>query len=345
MSRIMKLSSSLKCGYEAALIAPSLARANDRIVRPADHFPLDRCFPLAHLLHRHIGITRFFGGSMMLRVLAFALLALLPSAFGALAQEAELPVSQCQAIAQALPGVTFASFNSSDVRRVQAKRTLTLAERQEVKITFVGHSTYFIESPEGVGIATDYSGVYQPSRLPDVVTMNKAHSTHYTLNPDPKIAHVLHGWGDVPGEKAEHRLMVGDVYIRNVVSDIRGWGGDIYADANSIFIFEIAGLCIGHLGHLHFELTEDQYAQIGRLDVLMVPVDGGLTMGADSMSRVVQRLRSSLILPMHRWGPPLDNFLAMFDSKFDIAYAKEPVIRVSIRGLPKKPTIMVPQGL
>jgi L-ascorbate metabolism protein UlaG (beta-lactamase superfamily) len=282
---------------------------------------------------------------MRLQALAFGLGIMLLSAVGAQAQAADPPVSQCQAIAQALPRATFASFNPSGTQVAQARNNLRLAEKQEVKITFVGHSTYFIESPEGVGVATDYSGVYQPYRLPDVVTMNKAHSTHYTLNPDPKIAHVLRGWSDVPGEKVEHRLMVGDVYIRNVASDIRSWGGDVETNANSIFIFEVAGLCIGHLGHLHFELNEDQYTQIGRLDVLMVPVDGGLTMGADSMSRVVQRLRSSIILPMHRWGPPLDNFLAMLDGKFDVAYAKEPVMRVSVRSLPKKPTIMIPQGL
>ena len=281
----------------------------------------------------------------MLRVLAFGLSGLLLSAFAALAQGSGLPVSQCQAIASKLPGVTFASFNPPEVQGVQAKTNLAVADKEEVKITFIGHSTYFIETPRGVGIATDYSGAYQPSRVPDVVTMNKAHSTHYTLQPDTRIPHVLRGWSDVPGEKAEHREMIGDVYIRNVVSDIRSWGGGLEENGNSIFIFEVAGLCIGHLGHLHFELTEAQYTEIGRLDILMVPVDGGLTMGADSMSRVVQRLRSSLILPMHRWGPPLDNFLAMFDGRFDIAYAKERTLRVSLRSLPKKPTILVPQGL
>ena len=285
----------------------------------------------------------------MLRALAFGFLggasALFLSAFSAGAQQAEMPISQCQAIAQKLPGVTYASFNPAAVQFAQAKKSLTLSEKEEVKITFVGHSTYFIETPEGIGIATDYSGAYRPSRLPDVATMNKAHSTHYTLNPEPGIQHVLHGWSDVPGEKAKHQLMVGDVYIRNVVSDIRDWGGGIEQNGNSIFIFEVAGLCIGHLGHLHFELNEAQYTEIGRLDILMVPVDGGLTMGADSMSRVVQRLRSSIILPMHRWGPPLDNFLSMFNAKFDIAYAKEGTIRVSMRSLPKKPTILVPQGM
>lgn len=281
----------------------------------------------------------------MLRTLALTLSALLLFAFPARAQDAGLPVSQCQAIAQKLPQVQFARFTSSELQPVNTRTPMSLAQKEEVRITFVGHSTYFIESPGGVGIATDYSGVYKPDRMPDVVTMNKAHSTHYTFTPEPEIPTVLHGWADVPGEKAEHRLMVGDVYIRNVVSDIRNWGGGIEKDANSIFIFEVAGLCIGHLGHLHFELNEAQYTEIGRLDILMVPVDGGLTMGADSMSRVVQRLRSSLILPMHRFGPPLDTFLGMFDGKFDIAFAEEKTLRISMRSLPKKPTILVPRGL
>lgn len=282
----------------------------------------------------------------MLRALAFGMLGLAVSSMAAMAQQrAEMPISQCQAIAQKLPAVRYASFKPSDLQFAQTNKELSLADREEVKITFVGHSTYFIESPEGVGIATDYSGAYEPHRLPDVVTMNKAHSTHYTMYPNPKIQHVMRGWSDVPGEKAKHQEMVGDVYIRNVVSDIRNWGGGIEENGNSIFIFEVAGLCIGHLGHLHFELNEAQYTEIGRLDVLMVPVDGGLTMGADSMSRVVQRLRSSLILPMHRFGPPLERFLSMFGSKFDVAYAKENTIRISMRSLPKKPTIMVPQGL
>jgi L-ascorbate metabolism protein UlaG (beta-lactamase superfamily) len=285
---------------------------------------------------------------MMLRTVAFALLSMTALVATALAQPSlpsqrpppssgQMPVSQCQAIAQAVPRATFASFALYEI--AQAK-----VNREDVKITFIGHSTYQIESPEGVVIATDYSGYHRPTVTPDVVTMNKAHSTHFTLSPEAGIEHVLHGWSDVPGEKAEHHVMVGDSYIRNVATDIRGYGG-FEENGNSIFIFEIAGLCIGHLGHLHHELTDGHYAEIGRLDVLMVPTDGGLTMGADSMSRVVQRLRSSLILPMHRGGPSLDRFLAMFDSRVDIVYADSPTLTVSLRSLPRKPQIIVPQGL
>lgn len=282
----------------------------------------------------------------MLRTVAFVLMGIATFA-GARAQDAAMAVSQCQAIAQSLPSVQFARLPATEQRPAvlaQAEPPSGLADKETVEITYVGHSTYFIETPGGVGIATDYSGVYRPVRLPDVVTMNKAHSTHFTLAPDPGIQEVLHGWSDLPGEKAQHNLVMGDAYIRNVATDIRSWDGAFEENGNSIFIFEIAGLCIGHLGHLHHELADSHYAEIGRLDILMVPVDGGLTMGADSMSRVAERLRSSLILPMHRPGA-LDRFLGMLAGSFDVRYASEPVIRVSMRTLPKRPTILVPQGM
>ena len=253
--------------------------------------------------------------------------------------QAEAPVSQCQMIARSLPSVTFASFSAKTALQVQTKAN------EEVRITYVGHSTFFIETPAGVKIATDYNGWFKPPSLPTVVTMNKAHSSHYTMNPEPGIEYVLHGWQDGSEKGADHDVVVGDTYIRNVPTDIRGWGGAMEPNGNSIFIFEVAGLCIGHLGHLHHELTEKQYAEIGRLDVLMVPVDGGLTMGADSMSRVVQRLRSALILPMHRRGPPISQFLAMFGKDFDAVSDDDATITVSIRSLPKRPTIHILSGV
>ncbi|HEY0122097.1 MAG TPA: MBL fold metallo-hydrolase [Rhizobium sp.] len=280
---------------------------------------------------------------MMLRFPVFAVFFLLALAGGRVADAQERPSrpqpSQCQAIAQSLPKATFASF--SDPGPTLAKEPVN----GDVKITFLGHATFFIETPGGVSIATDFSGAYPPPYTPTAVTMNKAHPTHYTLTPDPAIKYVLHGWSDVPGEPAKVNVTVGDTLIRNVVTDIRSWSGGIEPNGNSIFIFEVAGLCIGHLGHLHFELNDQQYAEIGRLDVVMVPVDGGLTMGADSMSRVVKRLRSSLILPMHRWGPPVQQFLALFGPEFDAAYAPSATTTVSLKTLPRKPLIYVLKGL
>src|SRR5262245_53294589 len=51
------------------------------------------------------------------------------------------------------------------------------AKAEDVVITYAGHSTYYIDTPRGVRIATDFSGAYHAcGRLPDIVTMNRAHS-------------------------------------------------------------------------------------------------------------------------------------------------------------------------
>src|SRR5690606_13625634 len=99
-------------------------------------------------------------------------------------------------------------------------------------------------------------------------------------------------------------------------------------DGNSIFIFEVAGLCIGHLGHLHHHLEDAHYGAIGRLDILMVPIDGGMTLSVDAMSEISKRLFSSLILPMHRHSTPIGEFTARMGETFDVKFSGERSVTV-----------------
>ena len=253
------------------------------------------------------------------------------------AQTAQPMVSTCLAIAETLPGARYAAYTPGPLPLVYAGGVAT----NEVRITFATHSTYLIESAGGVTIATDYAGFAGPGIVPTAVTMNQAHSTHFTNFPDPAIAHVFRGWNP-EGGPARHREMVGDVLIRNVPTDIDRFGQFI-ADGNSIFIFEVAGLCIGHLGHLHHMLTDSHFAEIGRLDIVMVPVDGGMTMTHTGMSEIVKRLRSSIILPMHRFGN-LNRFIAMMGDTVEVEVRQERYIKVSLNTLPRRPTITVLQG-
>ncbi len=242
------------------------------------------------------------------------------------------PVSQCQAVASAPDRGTV---------MLAAGEPLT---REQVRITFIGHSTYMIETPEGVTIATDYNGYVGANNAPTVATMNKAHSSHFTLQPDPAIENVLPGWNP-NGGPIDHDLVVGDTYIRNVTTDIRSGFGGREPDANSIFIFEVAGLCIGHLGHLHHELEDRHIAEIGRLDVVMVPIDGGLTVGHDKMSEIVKRLRASVVLPMHRRGMSINSFLDLFGNDFAHEFRSQDNLTVTLRDLPKQPTIIILSGV
>ena len=63
-----------------------------------------------------------------------------------------------------------------------------------LRITFLGHASFLIETPQGVRAVTDYNGLNVPEDPPDIATMNHAHSSHYTDHPDPRIKYVLHGW-------------------------------------------------------------------------------------------------------------------------------------------------------
>ncbi len=75
--------------------------------------------------------------------------------------------------------------------------------------------------------------------------MNHAHGTHWTAVPDPRIPHVLRGWNPDGTGPAEHRLDLGEMLVRSV--PIRGaFGGPSEAYGNSIFVFKVEGLCIGH---------------------------------------------------------------------------------------------------
>ncbi len=251
----------------------------------------------------------------------------------AAAQQDPVP-SKCLAIAQGLPSAIHASF-------VPAQATQT---GSGVTITYAGHSTYVVETPAGVRIATDYSGIYGSDPLPRVVTMNKAHTTHFTSSPDPGIEYVLPGWNPAGDGPARHALVIDDVYVRNVPTDIRRYG-TMEKDGNSIFIFEVADLCIGHLGHLHHDLTDAHYAAIGRLDIVMVPVDGGMTQSLANMSEITTRLYSSIVLPMHRHSTPMGEFLSMMGEGYAVDYRGERSFTVSLRDLPRRPTILILEGV
>lgn len=258
-----------------------------------------------------------------------AMFAILVLAQPAAAQERRY--SHCIAIADAAPGVDYLH---------RAAWTDPVPERA-LRISYVDHSMFLIQSEGGVSIVTDYNGYLGPTVFrPDAVTMNRAHSSHWTDNLDG-IEHVFRGWSDQFGIGADHHVELGDVLIRNVTSDIRSFG-TVEEDGNSIFVFELANLCVAHLGHLHQELSDAQYAALGRIDVLMVPVDGSMTMAQAAMARVVQRLHSSLVIPMHWFNNGrLETFLAGMSGDFLIERPGISEVEVSLSGLPPQPTILV----
>ncbi len=248
------------------------------------------------------------------------------------AAKPEMTESCAGLVAQRMPFVQPAAFR------------LAALEHDQVRITYIGHATFLIESPQLVRIATDYNDYVRPPVVPDIVTMNHAHPTHYTDHPDPAIKHVLRGWRE-DEKPARIDLTYKDVRVRNVPTNIRTFDGGTERHGNSIFIFEAANLCIAHLGHLHHTLTQQQLDEIGRIDVVLVPVDGNYTLDLDGMVEVLHALKAPLMIPMHYFSAyTLNRFLNRVRQEWDVEIAVVPSTVVSKTSLPAKPKVLVLPG-
>ena len=216
-----------------------------------------------------------------------------------------------------------------------------LPQEGTVRLSFLGHSSFLIETAEGVTAVTDYNGYIPTPTTPDVVTMNNAHDTHYTDFPDKDIKLVLRGW-DPKNGMAAHDHSLRDLRIWNVPTNVRDFAGVRY-NGNSIFVFETADLCIAHLGHLHHVLSDVHLGELGVIDVLLVPVDGAFTMGQDLMVEVIRQIGAPVVIPMHYFdASTLRRFLLLMKGRYKIDVREEPTVVLSRLTLPYRTVLVLP---
>lgn len=163
----------------------------------------------------------------------------------------------------------------------------------DIKIKWLGHAAFMITSGTGTRIITD---PYAPSsRLTygkieestDVVTVSHDHSDHNNVaavgdNPD-----VVRGTTEVKGVKFKGI----SAYHDNVEGKQRG--------SNTIICFELSGVKVCHLGDLGHLLSDKQAADIGKVDILLIPVGGNYTIDAKVASQICDQLKPSVVIPMH----------------------------------------------
>lgn len=221
-----------------------------------------------------------------------------------------------------------------------AFRPTAAAPAGQLRITFVGHATFLLETPEGASLATDYNGNNLPRYTPDIVTMNNFHITHYTDFPDPGIKYVLRGW-DPDGGIARHDLKLKDLRVYSVPTNIQTYAGKL-TNGNSIFVFDTVNLCLAHLSHLHHDLTAEEASKLGRIDVLFVPIDGYVTMSHDEVMSVIELIKPRLVIVMHwdLFGGPRA-FMARAAERYKIRVEDTNVITLSRELLPTDTEILL----
>ncbi len=161
-----------------------------------------------------------------------------------------------------------------------------------MKITYLGHASFLLETSAGTRIVTDpYAQdiLPHPVEKAQVVTMSHEHHDHCDLS-QVKGDYVAVN-GTEPTTFLDVKITCAPCWHDEVQGKKRG--------RNRAYIFEADGLKIVHLGDLGEAPTPALIAACGGADVLLVPVGGTYTLTGEEAARAVKALAPKLAVPMH----------------------------------------------
>ncbi|MFO0702797.1 MAG: MBL fold metallo-hydrolase [Candidatus Andersenbacteria bacterium] len=114
---------------------------------------------------------------------------------------------------------------------------------------------------------------------------------------------------------------------------------------NTIYVVDLEGITVCHLGCLGHALSERQIDEIGNVDVLLIPVGGDRTIGAKTAVEVVNEIEPRIVIPTHYAVPKLKYKLAdvaAFLKEMGASGTKpEPRLKLKKSDLPKEETRVV----
>ena len=162
-----------------------------------------------------------------------------------------------------------------------------------MKIKWLGHASFMITSETGTKIITDpyvttenlnYGEIKESA---DVVTVSHEHGDHSNVSAVRGNPEVVRGTAKVKGMEFKGI----PTYHDDAEGKQRG--------KNTIFCFEVDGIRVCHLGDLGHPLNDKQVAELGSVDILLIPVGGNYTIDAKVAGQVCDRLKPKVIIPMH----------------------------------------------
>lgn len=218
-----------------------------------------------------------------------------------------------------------------------------MAEKGEVTIKWLGHSSFLIYQHDGPRIVTDpfdsTVGYPAPDESADICMVSHDHFDHNCVSVVGGNPEVVKG----AGEKEVKGLK-----FKGVASFHDEKGGS-ERGANTIWTFELGGIRFAHVGDLGIDLDDSQKQQIGAVDILFVPTGGFYTIDAATATKVAEALKPKVAIPMHYKTQFLgDNFPLSGVDEF--LRGKESVVKVGDNSvsftkekLPEKTTVYVLQ--
>ncbi len=220
-----------------------------------------------------------------------------------------------------------------------------------INLTWFGQSTFIMSTGDGVKVLTDPVNPnmvkVELSETIDLVTVSHEHGDHNYValaKGNPTILRGLKGY-----EFAKVDTVFKGIHVYTVGSFHDNQGGS-QRGKNAIFIFEMPGLKVVHLGDLGHILNESQVSAIGATDILMIPVGAGPTIDLQSAVEVIKQLRPRVVIPMHyspanapaggfRLGT-VEDFIKVIGTTFDVKYSGHSETFIAGK-LPSETTITV----
>ncbi len=213
-----------------------------------------------------------------------------------------------------------------------------------MKITWCGHSAFLLESNDGLVrllfdpyIPGAWNGElnYLPIREQcDAIFVSHRHDGHFGFNTISGNPAFIRGYG---------RFWVQNIHVNGV----KTWHDEVEGAErgdNTAFSFGIDGLDVAHMGDIGHALTDEQLAELGRVDVLLVPCGGGSTVDAEGAYRIVEQLKPKVVIPMHyktdRIDAPLDG-VESFSKLFEVVEEGPDTLELTTDNLPETTTLMV----
>jgi L-ascorbate metabolism protein UlaG (beta-lactamase superfamily) len=169
-----------------------------------------------------------------------------------------------------------------------------------VTLTWLGQATFVMTTSTGLKVLLDPTnpGAYNPPPVEgvDVITITHEHGDHNYVQMATGNPLIIRGLTQDGFAKIDQTVK--NVRIRTVPSYHDAEKGALRG-RNAVFVFEMPGLRIAHLGDLGHKLDAAEASAIGPVDVLMTPVAGGPTIDPKTAVEVIDQLQAKIVIPMH----------------------------------------------
>jgi len=214
-----------------------------------------------------------------------------------------------------------------------------------MRITWLGHDAFLFESDEGKKILTDpyVAGSYDGSvgyeeikeTVDIVTTSHEQHPDHFDKTHFGRHPNLVRG----AGEKTVENIPFKGIATFHDKSNGSERG------TNTIFVFEVDGMRICHCGDLGHLLSDAQIKEIGKVDLLFIPVGGYFTIDHKEAWEIAKKIAPPILIPVHYktdvLGFPLDRVDVFLKGKKNVKEIDGDTFEITVDELPEPTEIRV----